>query len=94
MNTILKDYILRSDLQYLLSKYLGSKNYFEISKVSVDEVRNLMDRGGSSETKTEIEIMKTRIEEFQKEVVKKIGSLPTLKELTSITQNLEMKANL
>ena len=44
-----------------------------------------MDRGGSSETKTEIEIMKTRIEEFQKEVVKKIGSLPTLKELSSIT---------
>ena len=49
---------------------------------------------GSSEAKTEVEILKTRMEEFQREVVKKIGGLPSLKDLSQMTQALDMKANL
>jgi hypothetical protein len=82
--TILKDYVLKSDLQYLLS-----------NKVSIDELRNLLDnKASSNELKGELNGLNLKFEDLQRELNKKTGTLASLREIQAIKESLDLKANL
>ena len=81
---MLKEFVLKTDAQYLLS-----------SKVSIDEVRSLMDNKASqAETKSEINILNNKLEEFQQEFLKKIPNFVSQKDLDKVLTIIDSKADL
>lgn len=82
--SILKDYVLRSDFQYLLS-----------SKASIDEVKTLLEnRVSTQEFKSETTALNNRLEDFYRETNKKLANLVTQREFQALSATVDQKANL
>ncbi|KAM3147350.1 hypothetical protein pb186bvf_000601 [Paramecium bursaria] len=81
--TILNDYVLKNELQYLLS-----------SKLDIDEVRQIMEKQQGGEFKQEFVNLKQRVDDLQQSTSKKFTQLPSMKEFSQLMQVVEQKANL
>ncbi|CAD8114060.1 unnamed protein product [Paramecium primaurelia] len=80
---LLKDYVLKADMQYLLS-----------NKIDVDEMKQLLEKQQSGEFKGEMQNMKHKIEELQTQISKKFQQVPSMKDFSQLSQQVELKANL
>ena len=84
LQALLKDYVLRSDLQYLIS-----------NKVSLEEIRNLLEnKANLHEVKSEVSNLAAKIDESQRDVFKKMGTLASQRDLQQFQDVLDQKANL
>lgn len=84
IQSILKDYPIKADLQYLLSQ-----------KVGLEDFRGVLDQKASiHEYKSDIATLSTRLEETQRDLFKKIGSLASQRDLQQVQEGLDQKANL
>ncbi len=62
VSLMLRDYLLKTDAQYLLS-----------SKVTIDEVRQLLDgKASSAETKSELHLLSGKLEDFRSEFLRQV----------------------
>ena len=84
LQSLLKDYVLRSDLQYVLS-----------NKVSLEEIRTLLEnKANLHDVKSEFSGLAGKIDETQRDFFKKINTLASQRELQQVQEVLELKANL
>ncbi len=82
--SLLKDYVLRSDFQYLLS-----------NKASIDEVKTLLEgRVSTQEFRSETTAISNRLEDLYKDSSKKFANLVSQREFQALSANVEQKANL
>lgn len=84
LQSLLKDYVLRSDLQYIMN-----------NKVSLEEIRNLLEnKANIHDVKSEFSGLSSKIEETQRDFFKKINTLASQRELQQLQESLDQKANL
>jgi len=84
LQTLLKDYVVRSDLQYIVS-----------NKVSLEEIRGLLEnKANTHEVKSELSSLSTRIEESQRDCYKKLSTVASQRDIQQLQEGLDSKANL
>lgn len=81
---LLRDYTTKTDLQYQLSH-----------KISVEEIKGLLETKVSThEFKNELINLDNKIDDFNRDSNKKISGVATQKDIQTILESLELKANM
>ena len=82
--TILKDYVIKSDFQYLLA-----------NKASIDEVKSLLDSKASlQELKSEISSIYQKTDDNYREINKRFSNTVNNRDFQALSSAVETKANL
>ena len=82
--TILKDYVLKSDFQYLIS-----------NKASIDEVKTLLDSKASLlELKSEIGLIYQKTDDINREINKRFSNTVNNRDFQALSSIVDTKANL
>ncbi len=83
-HTILRDYVLRSDFQYIVS-----------NKASLDDIKNIVEsRVSGHEIKKELSGVNDRLDDLWRDVNKRLSNYVPLRDHQTLVAAVEQKANL